>query len=271
MSENENGNSPDSQKGSALPTAILGFVAGLLLAAIILYVAMIAPRSAEHEEALETIAELEVQLAGIDERDAELQEAAAALETSLDEERSRVSELEEENEGLRNELAEARQSATEKGETAERLEGELAELRVAKEALEAKADETVSGTEEFEAALEEREAELEETREAYRAASQRAERAETERDEVREELERRIAELEEELRNLRDQPRPTEPVVPMVDRHRYLRLLSAFYAARHEAMTAESADEARQARTRAEEIRAIIQDEFPDRSVDRLR
>ncbi len=267
----------ETQRGSPMILVGVAFVGGILLAAIVLYLSVIAPRSADHAEALETIAELEEELALLDDRDAELRETAESLETALEEERARLSAVEEENESLRNELEEARELAIERGATVDRLEQELAQLHADMEAMEARAGEAIAeaeaiaNVEAIEAALADREAELEEVTEAYLAALERVERAETERDEIREQMQREIAALEERIMAVQEEREVVAPAPEQVEPYRYINLLSAVNAAMHEGVVAEDPEVAREALTRAGDILDTIEAEFPERSVDSLR
>ncbi len=275
MSENEREytSNPQTENKPAVGQAAAAFVVGLLLAGLVLYFAIIAPRGGEFQEAQETITGLEEELTRIDARDAELQENVAALEAELQEDRDRLAALRTENEQLENDLEEARAQSTERVETIERLEEELTELRAAMGTMETRITQAQSEKDtmeaslrEMEAALEEREDELEEMREAYLVAVREVERAETERDELREQMDREIRALEEQAAAVRA-PRAE----PVAEPQRYLRLLTAFHAARHEGVRAENPQQARAAWGRAGQILDTLEEEFPDRSVDRLR
>ncbi len=271
MSENEAESSSETQNRSSAAAIGLAFVAAVVLTAVVLYFAVIGPRGTAHGEAREIIAQLEDELAQLDDRDAELQRSVDALETSLEEERGRLGELESENERLRNEREESRSLAAERGETIERLEGELAERQRAADGFEEEAAEAVAAAAALEAAMDEREAELEETRAAYAAAVERAEGAEAERDRIREELQREIAALERRIMELREEATAPPPPATGVDRYRYIDLLSVALATRHAAMTAEDADAARDAWNRTGETLDTMEEEFPDRNVSWLR
>ncbi len=278
MSENEREytSEPQTENKPAVGQAAAAFVVGLLLAAAVLYFAIIAPRGGEYQEAQETITGLEEELARIDARDAELQENVAALEAELQEDRDRLAALRAENEQLENNLEEARAQSTERAETIDRLEEELSELRAAMGTMETRITQAQSEKDAMEAsllekevALEEQEAELEEMREAYLVAVREVERVETERDELREQMDREISALQEQAATVRDRPAPGPE--PAAEPHRYLRLLTAFHASRQEGVRAENPQDARAAWARASQILDTIEEEFPERSVDRLR
>ncbi len=278
MSDYERRDTSENEDRPAIGQAAAAFVIGLVLAGVVLYFTMIAPRSAERQEARETIEQLEADLSRLDGRDAELQATVAELESEMEASRDQLLALQAENERLEDELATARAQGATHAETVERLESERAELSAAIATLESSIEQGEAEREAVEAelralqaALEERETEIEEIREAYLVAVREAERAETERDELRQQMEREIAVIEERAAALR--PQPTAPAQPETSAqpHRYIVLLTAFHEARQHGIRADDPQSARAAFARAGEILDTIEAEFPERSVERLR